>query len=93
MTKKINTIFNDLALNTIYINDCYTAQADQNIMSEESNVRLKIRISRAMPALLSQFRGRQSNLKTWNDVISVIDYWFNSTIVPMNYTIEYAVAS
>lgn len=87
LTKKINTIFNDLALNTIYINDCYTAQATSNIMSEESNVRLKIRISRAMPVLLSQFRGRQSNLKTWNDVISVIDYWFNSTIVPMNYTI------
>lgn len=87
LTKKINTIFNDLALNAVYINDNWTAQASDNIMSEENNVRLKIRISRAMPSLLSQFRGRQSNVKTWNDIISVISYWFKSTILPMNYTI------
>lgn len=87
LSKKINTIFNDIALNSVYINDCYTAQATKNIMSEENNVRLKIRISRAMPVLLSQFRGRQSNVKTWNEVESVIRYWFKSTILPMNYTI------
>ena len=87
LTKKINTIFNDLALSAVYINDNWTAQSSKNIMSEENNVRLKIRISRAMPVLLSQFRGRQSNVKTWNDVVSVISYWFKSTILPMNYTI------
>lgn len=87
LTKKINTIFNDIALNTTYINDNWTAQATKNIMSEENNVRLKIRISRAMPVLLSQFRGRQSNVKTWNDVVAVINYWMKSTILPMNYTI------
>lgn len=92
LSKKINTIFNDIALNSVYINDCYTAQATKNIMSEENNVRLKIRISRAMPVLLSQFRGRQSNVKTWNEVESVIRYWFKSTILPMNYTIKFAVA-
>lgn len=87
LTKRINTIFNDMALDSIYINDCYTAQANKNIMQEENNVRMKIRISRAMPVLLSQFRGRQSNVKTWNEVTEVIDYWFKSTILPMNYTI------
>lgn len=92
LTKRINTIFNDMALDSIYINDCYTAQANKNIMQEENNVRMKIRISRAMPVLLSQFRGRQSNVKTWNDVTEVIDYWFKSTILPMNYTIKFAVA-
>lgn len=92
LTKRINTIFNDMALDSIYINDCYTAQANKNIMQEENNVRMKIRISRAMPVLLSQFRGRQSNVKTWNEVTEVIDYWFKSTILPMNYTIKFAVA-
>lgn len=88
LTKRVNTIFNDVALNSIYVNDIYTKQANKDIMQEENNVRLKIRISRAMPVLLSQFRGRQSNVKTWNDVISVIDYWFKSTILPMNYSIS-----
>lgn len=92
LTKRVNTIFNDVALNTIYINDFYTKQANKDIMQEENNVRLKIRISRAMPVLLSQFRGRQSNVKTWNEVISVIDYWFKSTILPMNYSVaEYLI--
>lgn len=88
LTKRVNTIFNDVALNSIYINDIYTKQANKDIMQEENNVRLKIRISRAMPVLLSQFRGRQPNVKTWNDVISAIDYWFKSTILPMNYSIS-----
>lgn len=87
LTKNINTIFNDVALNSIYVNDCYTAQANKDIMQEEPNVRLKIRISRAMPILLSQFRGRQSNVKTWNDIKSVINYWMRSTIMPMTSTI------
>lgn len=87
LTKKINTIFNDISLNTTYVNDNYTKQSNKNIMSEENNVRLKIRISRAMPILLSQFRGRQSNIKTWSEVEDVIRFWFNQTIMPMNYTI------
>lgn len=87
LTRKVNTIFNDISLNSIYINDNVTKQANENIMSCENNVRLKIRISRAMPILLSQFRGRQSNIKTWNEVESVISYWFKTNIMTMNYTV------
>lgn len=87
LTKQINTIFNDVALNTVYVNDCYTAQPTKDIMQEEPNVRLKIRISKAMPVLLSQFRGRQSNVKTWNDIKSAIDYWMKSTVMGYNFTI------
>lgn len=87
LTKRINTIFNDVALNTIYINDCYTKQSAKDIMQEENNVRLKIHISKSMPKLLSQFRGRQSNFRTWDDAATVVRTWFKSNILPKNYTI------
>lgn len=87
LTKRINTIFNDVALNSIYINDCFTKQSAKDIMQEENNVRLKIHISKSMPRLLSQFRGRQSNFRTWDDAATVVRTWFKQNILPKNYTI------
>jgi hypothetical protein len=87
LTKKVNTIFHDLYLEKYYINDNYTKQSDDNIMSEECNSRLQIRISKAMPLLLNQFKGRQANARTWADAKDVVDYWFKTTLLPMNYTI------
>ena len=72
LTKKVNTIFRDVYLERIYINDNFTAQEDDNVWKEENIVRLRIRISKAMPVLLSQFKGRQNNQKCWDDCISVI---------------------
>lgn len=88
LTKKVNTIFHDLYLERYYINDNYTKQTEENVMSEECNSRFQIRISKAMPLLLNQFKGRQANARTWADATSVIDYWFKTVIIPMNYSIS-----
>lgn len=87
LTKKINTIFNDAYLERVYINDNYTAQEEDNVWKEENNVRLRIRISKAMPTLLSQFKGRQNNQKCWDDVVSVINYWFKTVVLAYGETI------
>lgn len=87
LTKRINTIFNDVALNSTYINDNYTKQSAKDIMQEENNSRLRIHISKSMPRLLSQFRGRQSNFRTWDDAATVVRTWFKQNILPKNYTI------
>lgn len=87
LTKKINTIFNDLSSDITYINDNWTRQEEVDVMQEENNVRLKIRISKGLPLLLKQFIGRQSNVKTWNDAYGVVSYWFNNSIKTMNYSI------
>ena len=56
-------------------------------MQEENNSRLRIHISKSMPRLLSQFRGRQSNFRTWDDAATVVRTWFKQNILPKNYTI------
>ena len=88
LTKKINTVFHDLYLERYYINDNYTKQSAENVMSEECNSRFQIRISKAMPILLNQFKGRQANARTWAEATSVVDYWFKTVILPMNYSIS-----
>lgn len=83
LTKKINTIFHDVYLDRIYINDNWTAQTEDNVMKEECNERLRIRISKAIPVLLNQFKGTQNNSRTREQVVGVLDYWFKFTV--MNY--------
>ena len=85
LTKKVNTIFHDLYLDSLYINDNKTKQGEDNVLSEENNVRLQIRISKAMPLILKQFVGRQNNAKTALEAESIINSWFRTTIVPMRY--------
>jgi hypothetical protein len=85
LTKKVNTIFHDLYLDSLYINDNKTKQSIDNVLSEENNVRLQIRISKAMPLILKQFIGRQNNSKTALEAESIINSWFRTTIVPMQY--------
>ena len=88
LTKKINSIFHDVYLERIYINDNYTAQEVDDVMKEECNVRLRIRISKAMPVLLNQFKGRKNNQKLWDDCVSVINYWMKTTVLAYGETIE-----
>ncbi len=88
LTKKINTIFRDVYLERIYINDNTTAQETQDIMSEECNSRLRIHISKCLPYLLKQFHGRQINQKLFDDVKSVINYWFKTSIINLGVTIN-----
>ena len=74
------------------MNDNFTKQSVENIMSDDGNSRLAIRISKAMPLLLRQFIGRKITSKLWDDAKGVLNYWFRSTIMSMQYTVaEYAV--
>lgn len=59
-----------------------------NIVSDEGNSRLAIRISKAMPILLKQYIGWRIAPKLWESAIGTIDYWFKSTILPMSYNID-----
>jgi hypothetical protein len=92
LSKKINTISYDNYLGSYYFNDNYTYTDESHVMSEECNSRLQIRISKAMPLLLNQFKGRQNTAKTWKEMREVIKFWFTDTIMTYNYTIaEYRV--
>ena len=88
LTKKINTIFHDLYNKLYYWNDNIVNQTEDNVLKEECNVRLEIRISKAMPVLLNQFKGYQNSAKTRAQVCDVINYWFKTTIMSMGSTIS-----
>lgn len=92
LSKRVNTVLWNTQTSAWNMNDNYTKQSVENIMSDDGNSRLAIRISKAMPILLRQFIGRKINAKLWADTKGVIDYWFRSTILPMQYSVsEYLV--
>lgn len=82
LTKKINTIFHDVNIERTYINDSYTAQSEDNIRKEENIERTIIHISKNMPVLLNQFKGRINSSKTRKSVEDVIRYWFRYHMIP-----------
>lgn len=88
LTKKINTIYHDVYNELFYWNDNVNNQSEDNVMKEENNVRLEIRISKAMPILLNQFKGYQNSPKTRALVYDVIDYWFKTTVLAYGVTIQ-----
>ena len=88
LTKKINTIYHDVYNELYYWNDNVVNQTEDNVLKEECNARLEIRISKAMPVLLNQFKGYQNSEKTRALVCDVINYWFKTTIYPMGTTIS-----
>lgn len=88
LSKRVNTVMWNVATQAWNINDSYTKQNENNIMSEDGNSRLMIRISKAMPTLLRQFIGRKITEKLCSDVEDVIDYFFKTVILPMNYTVD-----
>lgn len=88
LTKKVNTVFWNNQTNAWNMNDNYTKQSTDNIMSDEANSRLAIRISKAMPVLLRQFIGWRITSKLWNSAKDVIDYWFKTNILSMTYNID-----
>lgn len=92
LSKRINTVLWNIQTGAWNMNDNFTKQSVENIMSDDGNSRLAIRISKAMPLLLRQFIGRKITQSLWDDAKGVLNYWFNSTIMPMRYTIgEYMV--
>lgn len=88
LSKRVNTVLWNVATQAWNMNDCYTKQNENNIMGEDGNSRLGIRICKAMPTLLRQFIGKKITEKLCEDVKAVIRYFFTTTILPMNYTVE-----
>ena len=88
LSKKVNTAKWNMATSAWNMNDNFTKYTDDNIMSDEGNSRLAIRISKAMPVLLKQFIGRKITEKLFQDIKSVIDYWMRTEILSMVYSID-----
>ena len=88
LSKRVNTVLWNYQTNAWNMNDNYTKQSVDNIVSDEGNSRLAIRISKAMPVLLKQYIGWRIAPKLWESAIGTIDYWFKSTILPMSYNID-----
>lgn len=88
LSKKVNTVLWNVSTNAWNMNDNYTKQSEDTIMSDEGNSRLGIRISKSMPTLLKQFIGRKISTRLCSDVYDVIDYFFKSVILPMSYTVD-----
>lgn len=88
LSRKVNTVIwntNQQAWNN---NDNYTKQVENTIMNDEGNSRLMIRISKAVPTLLKQFIGKRISEKLCADVVNVLEYFFKTTILPMEYTVD-----
>ena len=88
LSKRINTVLWDTQIQTYVYNDAYTKESENNILNEDGNSRLAIRISKSQKPLLRQFHGRQITDVLYSDMYNVIDYWFRTTIMPMTYTID-----
>lgn len=88
LSRKVNTAFWNVSTNAWNMNDNYTKQNENTIMNDEGNSRLMIRISKAIPVLLRQFIGKRISEKLCADVRSVLDYFFKTTILPMEYSID-----
>lgn len=84
LSKRINTALWNTSTSAYNWNDNYTKTSEDNIMRDDGNSRLMIRISKAMPILLSQFKGRRINPILWKDAEDVINFWFRSTIIPLH---------
>lgn len=88
LTKKVNTVFYDVYNELRYWNDNVTNQSEDNVMKEENNSRLFIRINKAIPVLLNQFKGYQNSAKTRALVEDVINYFFKTTIMSYGTTVS-----
>lgn len=88
LSKKINTAKWNIQDQVWNWNQNLTKTADNNIMSEECNSRLALRIAKAMPRLLWQYIGRQISQVTCDEIKSTIDYFFKTVILPMNYSCD-----
>jgi hypothetical protein len=88
LTKKVNTAVWDIQANSWIMNDNYTKQTENNILSDDGNARLQIRISKSCPVLLKQFIGRKITDKLCNDIREVIDYFFKTVILAYRYSVD-----
>lgn len=88
LTKRINTCTWDPQIRAWVANDNVTREVGDNVLADESNSRLAIRIAKNIPNVLKRFIGRKINDKTCKEVESALDTWFRTDIIPMGYTVE-----
>ena len=88
LTRKVNTAFWSTSTQNWLNNSNETKTSENTIMNDDGNSRLMIRISKAMPILLRQFIGKRISEKLCADVVSVIQYWFKTVILPMEYSCD-----
>ena len=87
LSKKINTILWNTQTSNWNLNDNYTKQSTDTIMSDEGNSRLMIRISKAVPTLLKPYIGEKITDKLCASVRKTIDLFFKDVILPMGTTV------
>lgn len=88
LSRKINTVMWNTQTQTWNMNESVTKQTENNIMGNDGNARLFIRISKAMPVLLRQFIGRRISPKLWKDAESIIDQWFRNVMGPLEFGVD-----
>jgi len=88
LSKKVNTVKWNIQDQTWNWNENTCKYSSNDIMSEECNSRLALRIAKAMPRLLWQYIGRQISQVTCDEMKGTIDYFFKTVILPMGYTVN-----
>ena len=88
LSRKVNTAFWSTPTQNWLYNTNETRTSEDTIMNDDGNSRLAIRISKAMPIILRQFIGKRISEKLCADMKSVIDYFFKTTILPMEYSVD-----
>ena len=80
LSKRVNTVKWNIQTQQWNWNENVTKTSEDNIMKEECNSRLALRIAKAMPRLLWQYIGRQISQVTCDEIKSTIDYFFKTVI-------------
>lgn len=84
--KPINYVIYDEPTGTYYMNDNWTHYTlCENVMGEESNVRMLHKISRDLDRLYRQFKAKHNTEQTRNNVNTVTDLYFKQNIMTQNY--------
>jgi len=71
--------------NVYYLNDNWTLQPQRNIVSEEQNRRMVNKIKKDCKRLLQRFKGRVNTVTTRQDVVTLLNYYFQSEIMTQIY--------
>ena len=88
LSKQVNTVMWNTQNQTWNMNDCYTMTSENHILNEDGNSRLFIRINKAIPTLLRPLIGRKLGPATYSDAEDILKYWFERTIIPMQYSVS-----
>ena len=88
LSKQVNTVMWNTQSQTWNMNDCYTMTTENHILNEDGNSRLFIRINKSIPVLLKSLIGRKLGPATYSDAEDILKYWFERTIVPMQYSVS-----